>query len=692
VNPTLLIEFGCEELPARALRAQVALLSEGLERKLREAGLLGADAGVRTFATPRRLAVQIDDVLPREPDRTLERKGPAEKAAFDSEGRPTRAAEGFARSVGLSVDRLERLENKQGRWLFARVEQPGQELGEILGEMLTATVREMAGARSMRWSDREERFLRPVRWLVALHGEQVVPLLLFGLNAGNATRGHRVHAPGEHRIASAADYESVLQSAFVLADFDRRRDRIATQVAKVAGQAALSVQTDEALLDEVSGLVEWPVAVIGSFDPAFLEVPAEALISSMREHQKSFPLFDGDGALASRFISVANIESADPALMVHGFERVIRPRLADARFFYDQDRQQPLADIAPRLDDMLFQEQLGSIGDKARRLERLASSIAPFFDADPSDCAHVASLCKCDLLSEMVGEFPELQGTMGRYYALADGEAPAVATAIESHYLPRHAADDLPGDPIGRALAVADRLDSLVGVFAAGKRPKGGKDPFALRRAALAVARILEQAGCRQPLRNLLDPAAEALRQQIDVEAGTLDEVERFILERLRAHLIERGIETNTLHAVTAVSAGSVADFVDRAKAVQAFADDPAVESLIAANKRAANLLERARTSELHDFQRTWLQIDAESALFDAIERVEGTLEELLEAKHYTDALQQLAALREPLDRFFDDVMVMVDDEALKNNRLALLRRLRGLFLQVADVARLGRA
>ena len=692
MNPSLLIEFGCEELPARSLEGQVRMLAEGLERRLRESGLAGSEFSLQTFATPRRLAVVFVDVLARQPDRTLERKGPAESAAFDADGQPTRAAEGFARSVGVAVDDLERLDNEQGRWLFARVEQPGRELGDMLGEMLDSTVREMAGARSMRWSDREERFLRPVRWIVALHGDDVVPVSLFGLAAGRTTRGHRVHAPGKQQIASASDYERVLEAASVVADFDRRRERIAAQVAEAANGVGLTVQTDDALLDEVTGLVEWPVAVVGSFDPSFLEVPAEALISSMREHQKSFPLFNDSGDLAARFISIANIESTDPALMVHGFERVIRPRLADARFFYNQDRQQPLADYAPRLDDMLFQERLGSIGDKSRRLERLAAAIGPNFSADPSSCARAALLCKCDLLTEMVGEFPELQGTMGRYYALADNEAPSVAAAVESHYLPRHAADDLPEDPVGIALAVADRLDSLVGVFAAGKKPKGGKDPFALRRAALAVARILAQSGCRMPLRGLLDRAAEILAGQIDVGVDTLDEVERFILDRLRAHLIERGIETNTLHAVTAGDAGSVADFVDRASAVQAFADDPAVESLIAANKRAANLLEQAGIDHLPEVDGNSLQIEAESELFDEITRVEQSLDELLEAQRYAEALQRLAALRQPLDRFFDDVMVMVDDDALKNNRLSLLGRLRELFLRIADVARLGRS
>lgn len=692
MSAPLLIELGCEELPARALRSQVALLAEGLARRLDEAGLLRDASAPKTFTTPRRLAVRFDGVLERQADRILERKGPAESVAFDAEGNPTRAAEGFARSVGVAVERLERVENEQGRWLFARVEQPGQPLADLLPELLEATVREMAGARSMRWSDRDDRFLRPVRWIVALHGERPLPLSLFGIDAGTATRGHRVHAPGEHVIAAASDYERVLEQACVIADFDRRRDRIASQVAETAEAAGLSTQADETLLDEVTGLVEWPVAVVGSFDPGFLEVPAEALVSSMREHQKSFPLFDADGALAPRFISVANLESTDPELMIHGFERVIRPRLADARFFYTQDRQQPLAERRPRLDDMLFQERLGSLGDKTRRLERLAAALALDFDASSAHCERAAALCKCDLLTEMVGEFPELQGTMGRYYAAADGEDPEVAAAIESHYLPRHAADELPADPVGRALAVADRIDSLVGVIAAGKKPKGGKDPFALRRAALAVVRILEQSRAPVSIGDLIDRSAEVLGDRIEAGEEVRETVERFIGERLRSHLAERGIETNTLNAVTAGTEATVADFIDRAEAVQAFADDPAVESLIAANKRAANLLEQAGLDELGDVAKNSLHIEAEKQLFDEVSGIEGRLDKLLEDRRYRDALEQLAGLRIHVDRFFEDVMVMVEDEELKRNRLALLSRMRSLFLRIADVARLGRA
>lgn len=689
---SLLIELGCEEIPAGALVRQAEMLCSGIGKALTDAGLMADGDGMRWLATPRRLAVIAANVADRQPDRKLERKGPAEKAAFDADGNPTRAAEGFARSVGLEVSQLDRVENEQGRWLYAEIDQPGRTLAELLPEMLEKVVREMAGARSMRWSDRSDRFLRPVRWLVALHGTDVLPVSLFGLESGRESRGHRIHAPGPHSIARAEDYERVLEKAYVVADHAARRARIAEQVQACAESVGLETQTETALLDEVAGLVEWPVAVVGSFDEAFLEVPPEALISSMREHQKSFPLFTPEGKLAARFITVANLESEQPDLMIHGFERVIRPRLADARFFYEQDRQHPLMDRLGRLDEMLFQERLGSLADKSRRLENLAAELAPAFDADPTDCARAALLCKCDLLTEMVGEFPELQGVMGRYYAQADGEPEAVAAAIESHYLPRQAGDELPADATGRALAVADRMDSLVGVFAAGKKPRGGKDPFALRRAALAVVRILEQSRCALSLDDLIEKAAEALKPQVPVDAEVRMEIRRFIEERLRAWLSERGMETNTLHAVTAGAGGSVSDFVDRARAVQAFAEDPEVESLIAANKRAANLLEQAGESGSWEIDELSLQIDAEKALLAEVIDAEDALETLLKVRDYPAALKRLAGLRPALDRFFDDVMVMVEDENLKRNRLALLQRLRSLFLRIADVARLGRA
>jgi len=690
MSEPLLIELGCEELPARAICGQIDLLAAGLEKELADAGLIES-ATPQRFATPRRLAVRFDRVAARQPDRKLQRKGPPESAAFDAEGNPTPAALGFARSVGLEVGQLDRLDNEQGRWLYAEIDQPGQPLADLLTGMMERVVANMAGARSMRWSDRDDRFLRPVRWLVALHGSDIVPLRLFGLDADRTTRGHRIHAPGAHALAHANDYESVLEGAFVLADIERRRARIVEQVGTLAESAGLTTHEDPALVDEVTGLVEWPLAVLGAFDPEFLEVPAEALVSSMREHQKSFPLFE-DGTLAARFISVANLESEDPKTMVHGFERVIRPRLADARFFYQQDRQRSLADRFAQLDQMLFQERLGSLADKCMRIERIVARLAPWFDADAETCRRAAHLSKCDLLTEMVGEFPELQGTMGRYYAAADGEPETVAAAIESHYLPRHAGDVLPDDPAGQALAVADRLDTLIGIFAAGKKPKGGKDPFALRRSALGLVRILESTNCQASLAELLAVGSDVVGEQLDIDPVLIDELGAFIDDRLRAHLLERGFEANTLHAVTAGNAGSVADFVDRAEAVQAFADDPAMASLVAANKRAMNLLDQAGGIDFGEISRDSMEIDAERALFEEVTSVEAALGRAIEQADYPAALARLATLKPALDRFFDDVMVMVDDEALKRNRLALLARTRALFLRVADVARLGRA
>lgn len=687
----LLVEIGCEELPAGQLRSQAALLAEGLGSRLADAGLIESTDGIETFATPRRLAVRIPAVAPRQADQVVERRGPAVDIAFDDDGKPTRAAEGFARSVGANVDDLERIETDQGRWLYARVEQPGRSLTAILPDAFAAAVTAMAGARSMRWSDREERFLRPVRWLVVLHGDEVVPLTAFGLEAGRDTFGHRIHAPGPHPVTRAGDYEDVLRHAWVIARADERAARIHEQTESLAAAEGLDAVIGESLLAEVAGLTEWPVAVMGRFDPAFLEVPEEAIISSMEQHQKSFALRDGDGRLAPAFIAVANIESRDAAAMTTGFERVIRPRLADARFFWDQDRRSPLADKRAKLDGVLFQERLGSIGDKVARLESLAEVFARAVGAETDTVARAAALCKCDLVTEMVGEFPELQGTMGRHYALHDRESEAVAQAIESHYRPRHATDELPADRAGQALALADRLDSIVGVFAAGKKPRAGKDPFALRRAALGVVRILDATQSPAALDQLIGASAAALADIVTIDEELRDEIEQFIMERLRAWATEAGIETNTLHAVAAGRAGTVADFMARARAVQAFADDPAMASLIAANKRASNLLRQAGIDAATEVDDAHLAEPAETRLYQAARKADQRLANHLAEADYPAALQELARLREPVDRFFDDVMVMCEDETLRNNRLALLAGLRGLFLDIADVARLGR-
>ncbi len=694
-NQALLIELGCEELPARQIEAQLSLLAKGLRERLQEAGLLAAEAVVRQLGTPRRLAVIFEEVSAAQPDRLLERKGPAESVAFDADGRATRAAEGFARSVGVAVEDLERLENEQGRWLLARVHQQGQALAELLPDMLDATVRTMAGARSMRWSDRSDRFLRPVRWLVVLHGDEVVPVSAFGLAAGRHTMGHRIHAPGPRPVASVAAYPEVLLQAFVEVDSARRRDRIWTETMRLAEQAGLQVTVDEALLDEVAGLTEWPVPVLGRFDEAFLEVPSEALVSSMQQHQKCFPLRQANGRLAASFVAVANLESANVDAMRAGFERVIRPRLADARFFFEQDRRQPLADRLARLAEIKFQEKLGSVADKVQRLQDLGRACVDLFGADSDTVVRAARLCKCDLVTEMVGEFPELQGVMGRHYALADGESERVAEAVESHYLPRYSGDDLPDDPAGQTLALVDRLDTLVGGFAAGQKPKGGKDPFALRRAALGVVRLLEVAPAAVPVRELLKRVAQCLLASSDqaliADQELIDELDEFIAERLRSYALDQGMETNTVHAVAAVGGRSVADFLACARAVQSLAEDPRAAGLIASNKRIANLLRQAGAEGEQSLDRDALIEPAEQQLAAAMDTTEQALDGALAHADYPTALARLTELGEPIDRFFDAIMVMADDQRIRRNRLALLARLRAQFLRVADVARLGR-
>jgi glycyl-tRNA synthetase beta chain len=696
-NPAspLLLELGCEELPAGQIDSQLQLLGQGLKTRLLDAGLLDSGSEPTLLGTPRRLAVCFESVRASQPDQVLERKGPSESAAFDDQGQPTRAAEGFARSVNLAVDQLERLENEQGRWLFARVHKPGRSLAELLPEMLDATVQAMAGARSMRWSDRSERFLRPVRWLLVLHGDRVVPVSAFGLTAGRQTQGHRIHAPGAHSVEHADHYTSVLRGAFIEPDAAQRRDRIRRDAEHLAREAGLKVVIEERLLSEVAGLTEWPVAILGSFDERFLEVPAEALISSMQQHQKCFPLRQADGSLAAKFIAVANIESTNVAAMTEGFERVIRPRLADARFFFEQDRRTRLADRLARLESIKFQEKLGSVAAKTARLQVLAAGIAQLSGVDTETVRRAAALSKCDLVTEMVGEFPELQGIMGRHYALADGETESVARAVESHYLPRHSGDDLPDDPAGQSLALADRLDTLVGVFAAGQKPKGGKDPFALRRAALGVVRILEAARIDIPVRKLLERAGATLAADLGdsliIDGALIAEVDAFVLERLRSHAADAGIETNTVHAVAAAGDRSVADFLACARAVQAFADDPRADTLVGANKRIANLLRQADDLIPAAVTSEELVEPVEKELASAVAETARRLDDALARSDYRTALEHLANLRDPVDRFFDGVMVMADDQALRNNRLALLAGLREQFLRVADVARLGR-
>ncbi len=684
----LLVELGCEELPPKALATLAQSFFDGVCAGLNEAGVdFDADASTFYF-TPRRMAIRLAAVAGRQPDRRIERRGPSVKAAFDGDGQATRAATGFAASVGLEVDQLDRLATDKGEWLACTLDVPGQPLSELLYPVLQAALDQLPVPKPMRWSDHDFSFVRPVHWLVVLHGPDVVEGELYGCKAGRLTRGHRIHAPGPHEISGPDDWLDVLSSAYVVSDHRVRRERIlatATELGRDRGGAA---RITESLLDEVVNLVEWPVAVAGAFDKAFLDVPPEALVASMESHQKFFPVLTADdGELTPAFIVIANLESNDPAEMIAGYERVVRPRLADARFFWEQDLRTPLADNLDALDKIVFQEKLGTIGDKTRRIMSITRQIAELIGATPGEAERAAQLAKCDLVTHMVGEFPELQGVMGAHYARAAGEAPAVAGAIEDHYRPRFAGDELPDNPVALSVALADRLDTLVGIFAAGLRPTGSKDPFALRRAALGVIRLLTEGGLKIELDTLLQLARAALEGQLDVSDEAIADVRAFILERLRHLWVEQGATTRQMNAVLAAPLGHLPDLKARLDAVRDFMGAEAAESLIAANKRIGNILKKQDEPISTDIDEDRLVLSEETALFDAVMKAEQDLQPLYNAADYDAVLARLAVLREPVDRYFDEVMVMDDDPAVRANRLSQLQRLKRLFDQVADFA-----
>ena len=692
----LLIEVGCEELPAGQLITQSEWLANGLYEHLLDAGLVTQDTHMKAMATPRRLAVLIDAVAPSQPTQTLERKGPAVDAAFDEAGEPTPAALGFAKSVGLTVEQLSRLKTEQGEWLAASVEKPGQDLPTLLNDALMAVVKKMAGAKSMRWRNTDERFLRPVRWLVALHGTSVLPVSLFGLEAGASTFGHRVHAPGPWSIENANDYLAVLEKAFVMADVDQRRQKITDQIQALAkdNDTTFDDDTFQGLVEENTQLTEWPQAVLGRFDPAFLSVPEPALISAMEHHQKCFAVRDATTqSLSAQFIVIANIESEDKPAMQAGFERVIRPRLADAQFFWQQDQKTPLSQRRHDLDAVTFQKDLGSIGQKVTRLGPTAHSVALTIGADGEKTKQAVELCKNDLLTEMVGEFPELQGVMGYHYALAAGEDAAVAEAIEQHYWPKSSNDPLPSSAEAVSVGLADRADTLIGIFGVGLKPKGSKDPFALRRTAYGLVRLLE----RQPtldLNELLTLSLQPLAMQLGWDEAhqekTLAEVRAFCLDRWRSHALESGVQTTTVNAVLAVPASSISDLSARAHAISGFLSHPAIDQLVAANKRLANLLNKSDRAIDKAVDESRLVEASEKTLHGEWQAKKTQIDAAIDARDYSQAMGVLVELAEPLDDFFEHVMVMSDQAELQANRLALLNQMRNAFLKLGDLAQLG--
>ncbi len=687
----LLIELGCEELPPKSLPTLGKALLAGLTARLDKAQLEYAVEASRVYYTPRRLSLLIAEVAAQQPDQIVERKGPAVRVAFADNNEPTPAALGFAKSVGKDITELETLKTDGGEWLFYRLEKKGRQLRDLLFPLLEEVLAGLPVAKPMRWAANNFSFIRPVHWLIVLHGANMLEGCLFGLQAGNLTWGHRIHSPGPHKINSTDDYEQLLNSAHIIADQDQRKTLIRQQVnrlGKVGGGKAL---VEEALLEEVTNLVEWPRSVGGNFDSAFLDIPAEALIASMQVHQKCFPVLDANtGALLPRFIAVANLESKNTKAVQKGFERVIRPRLADARFFWEQDNKKPIEDWLPRLDTLVFQKMLGSVGDKSARIATISKTIAEETGFDDAAAQKAGSLCKCDLVSQMVGEFPELQGVMGGYYARRSGASNDVAQAVAEHYLPRHSGDQLPDNTLGKIVSLADRVDTLTGIFATGHKPSGNKDPFALRRAALGLIRILLDSELDIELDALLKISTLSMNQQQAVSADALADLRAFILERLKHYLRDQGHSTGLVNAVLDAPLSSLPDLAARLDALNGFMAHENATSLVAANKRIGNILRKSGQNTFNDIDEDILIIEEERHVFAEISTITVKLDRLYNQANYVAALSLLASLAPSIEAFFEQVMVLDDDPKIRQNRLNLLTKLKGLFARVANLALLG--
>ena len=667
-----LVEIGTEELPPKALPRLIQAFRESTMAGLESSQL--TCRSVEHYATPRRLALLARGVPETQPEQRTERRGPAISVAFDDKGNPTRAAEGFARSCNTAVEALEHLETPKGHWLVFRSVAPGQPAIQLLPGIVQSALDQLPIPKRMRWGSGKEQFVRPVHWVLALFGGQTLTSPIMGLRPRSDTFGHRFHHPGPIPLASPTDYSSRLAThGHVIAEFDRRREIIRAQVVAAAEDANGQALIDASLLEEVTGLVEWPVALLGSFDETFLDVPQEALVSTLQDHQKCFPVVDTSGRLLPRFIAVSNIESRHPDAVRAGNERVVRPRFADAKFFWEQDRKQTLASRIPYLDAVVFQRELGSLGGRVKRITELAMHLADRFAADVVLAKRAAELAKCDLLTHMVNEFPELQGVMGRYYAAHDGEDPQVATAIAEHYLPRFAGDRLPESALGQALALADRLDTVLAIFAIGKQPTGASDPYALRRNALGVIRTAID--CRLPVELRTDLAfAAATFQDSAPTQAVIDDVLSFFRDRLKGFCLERGYSADEIEAAAAPGYTSLLDFHKRLDAVSGFRRDPAAASLEAANKRIRNILRQAvsDSTATHSVDQALLQESAEVDLDRALDRARSDIQSLGQKDQYSETLAILARLREPVDAFFDQVLVMDPDDPVRRNRLAL--------------------
>jgi glycyl-tRNA synthetase beta chain len=702
----LLVEIGTEELPPKSLLALADAFANGVVNGLEAAGI--PHGGMVRYAAPRRLAVLVRKVGEQQPDQEMKRKGPPVSAAFAADGAPTRAATAFAESCGVAVSALGRIAEAKGEFLFHTGVKPGAPTTTLLAGIVQASLDKLPIAKRMRWGSGSAEFVRPVHWLILLYGREVVPATVLGISTGQTTRGHRFMAPRELRIATPASYATRLEKAGrVIVDFEKRRERIRETVSALAQSHGGHAIIGDPLLDEVTSLVEWPEPVAGRFEERFLALPREVLIATLQDHQRYFPVEDASGRLTSLFITVANIVSRAPDEVRRGNERVVRPRLADAAFFWEQDRKAPLAARQEQLKQVTFQAQLGSYHHKSRRIRALAIALAEQFGADVELAGRAADLAKCDLLTGLVGEFPELQGTMGAYYARADGEPEAVATALGEQYLPRFAGDSLPATPVGTVLALADKLDTIVGAFAIGQKPTGAKDPFAVRRATLGVLRIVREGKLTVDLPALVETAFTATLADLAIHAKpkadgqqspglpsadvVVREVCDYAFERLRSVYLDEGtgISSEMFDAVLDRRPPSPTDFDARLHALAEFLTLDGASALTGANKRIANLLRKSGVPEQLALDSSLFEGAAEQGLADALAAVGPGFHAAIGAHDYRQALHVLATLRPAVDAFFDGVMVNAEDPAVRRNRLALLAAVQQAFLAVADLSRL---
>ena len=686
-----LIELGTEELPPKALKSLGEAFATQFEAALTQADL--SFDSVSWFAAPRRLAVYVSGLAEGQADKVVEKRGPAVSAAFDADGNPTKAAQGWARGNGIDVADAERLVTDKGEWLLHKAHVPGQSVVELLEGLINQAVSKLPIPKPMRWGNYNTQFIRPVHTLCVLYGSEVVNLSVLGLTSGRVVQGHRFHGEGRFELDHADNYASALEQQYVLADFEARKDKVRQQLEDAAQSLSLKPDYNEDLLEEIASLVEWPVVLQAGFDEAFLAVPKEALIYTMKDDQKYVPLLDSDGALSNTFLFVTNIESRDASQVISGNEKVIRPRLADAEFFFNSDKKTTLESRLESLETVLFQKQLGTLKEKSERISALSAFIASQIDANETQAARAGLLAKTDLMSNMVMEFPDVQGVMGKYYALNDGEDAPVAEALYEQYMPRFAGDALPSSGVSASVALADKLDTLVGIFGIGQLPKGDKDPFALRRAAIGVLRIVTELSLPLDLETLVSKAIDVYGDKL-TNAETQSQVVDFVLGRFTALLQDQAIAIDVIQAVAARRPTKPADYLARVHAVDKFRALEEAEALAAANKRVANILakQNVEVTDTVNIDESLLAEEAEKALYVELKAAQKEVDIAVPSQDYTRILTALATLRNVIDNFFDNVMVMADDDAVKNNRLALLSLLRQLFLTTADISILAKS